>query len=323
MKTKILIAEDDPASRRLLEARLPKWGYEVVAAADGAKAWELLQADEGPRLAILDWMMPGLDGAELCRRLRARPKEPYVYVILLTVLDREEDVVRGMEAGADDFVSKPFHPNELRARLRAGERIIDLQTRLAEASLRDPVTGLYGRRYLQEFADKIVAGALRRRRKVAVVMCDLDHFKAVNDTHGHDAGDAVLRETAALITRSVRAADIVVRFGGEEFLVVLLDVAEGDAVRVADKLRDRVGSSRIALPRGVVTPTVSAGVSEFPSDSDDLWTCIKYADVALYRAKALGRNRVVRFTPDLGDEPRRPADDTPRGAAAPDPRSPP
>jgi diguanylate cyclase (GGDEF)-like protein len=300
---KILIAEDDPAARRLLETRLPKWGYEVVVASDGNRAWEVLQAEDGPRIAILDWMMPGLDGAELCRRVRARGSEPYVYVILLTVLDREEDVVRGMEAGADDFVSKPFHPNELRARLRAGERIVDLQTRLAEASLRDPVTGLHSRRYLLEFADKFVAGALRRRTNIAVVMCDLDHFKEVNDTYGHDAGDGVLKQAAALISRAVRASDVVIRFGGEEFLVLLPDVSNGAALCVADKVREKIHAARLELPDGgVVALTISAGVSEFPADGDDLSRCIKYADVALYQAKALGRNRTVRFTSDLSEK---------------------
>jgi diguanylate cyclase (GGDEF)-like protein len=301
---KILIAEDDAVSRRLLTTRLPKWGYELVVADDGNKAWELLQGEDRPRLALLDWMMPGLDGAELCRRLRARPDDPYVYIILLTALDREEDIVRGMEAGADDYVSKPFHANELRVRLRAGERIIDLQNRLTEASLRDPVTGLYARRYLQECAEKIVAGVVRRGKRIALVMCDLDHFKQVNDTHGHDAGDLVLKESAKVISQSVRAADIVIRFGGEEFLVVLIDVDEGDAVRVAEKIRERVQSSSVELPSGVVKMAISAGVSEFPSDAEDFWRCIKSADLALYSAKELGRNRIVRFAPEMWKDER-------------------
>lgn len=299
---KVLVAEDDAVSRRILTTSLPKWGYEVLVVTDGDSAWEALQGEDRPRLALLDWMMPGADGAELCRRLRARPGDPYVYVIMLTALSREEDIVRGMEAGADDFVSKPFHASELRVRLRAGERVIDLQRKLTEAALRDSVTGLYSRRYLEAFAEKIVAGALRRRKGLALVMCDLDHFKRVNDTYGHEAGDLTLKECAAVIASSVRATDIVIRFGGEEFLVVLTDVNEGDAAQVAEKIRERVEAVRVVLPDGIVSMTISAGVSEFPRDADGLWQCIKFADKALYAAKKQGRNRVLRFVAEMGRE---------------------
>ncbi len=282
---KILTAEDDPVTRRMLQAHLTAWGYDAIVTDDGTKAWEILSAENGPRLAILDWMMPGLDGAELCRRLRAEPDRPYVYVILLTALHREEDVVRGMEAGADDYVIKPFNPNELKARLRAAQRIIDLESRLREAAIRDVLTGLYTRRYLQDFADKIVAGATRRGKAIALLLFDIDEFKLVNDLHGHDGGDAVLRQVARIIGSSVRATDIVVRYGGDEFLAVLVDVGEGDGARVAEKVRALVEQNRFELPDGIATTSISVGVSEFPRDGADLWQCIKHADVALYRSK--------------------------------------
>lgn len=306
---KILIAEDDPVARQLLTSWLPKWGYDIVVANDGEQAWKVLEPGDRPRLAILDWMMPKLDGAELCRRIRSRPDDPYVYLVLLTALSREEDIVRGMEAGADDYVVKPFRPYELRARLRAAERVLDLQARLVEASLRDPMTGLYCRRFLQEYTDKLVAAADRRGEQIAVVMFDLDHFKRVNDTHGHDGGDVVLKHVATVMRESVRAADIVVRVGGEEFLVVLLDANEADAIRVAEKVRARVESSPVALRDGSVAVTMSAGVSVFPTDANDFSACIKLADLALYRAKETGRNRTARFAATT-------ASSDPRGALA-------
>ncbi len=177
-----------------------------------------------------------------------------------------------------------------------------LMTTLREASLRDPMTGLHNRRYLQEYTEKIVAGALRRGKKVGLVMCDLDYFKQVNDTHGHAVGDLVLKETSAVISRSVRESDIVIRFGGEEFLVVLLDVNEGEAMTIAEKIRGRVEGTKIKVPDGVLTKTISLGVSEFPTDTGALWHCIKFADVALYKAKEAGRNRSVRFTADMWKE---------------------
>ena len=177
-----------------------------------------------------------------------------------------------------------------------------LMNKLRDASLRDALTGLHNRRYLQEYAEKVVAGVARRGKNIGLVMCDLDYFKQVNDGHGHNAGDVVLRETAAIISRSVRAADIVIRFGGEEFLVVLLDINDGDAIRIAEKIRERVQGAHIALPDGTINKTISVGVSEFPKDASTLWRCIKFADVALYRAKDAGRNRSVRFEGDMWTE---------------------
>jgi diguanylate cyclase (GGDEF)-like protein len=173
---------------------------------------------------------------------------------------------------------------------------------LRDMALIDPLTGLHNRRYLQEYTEKIVSGILRRDKTVGLIMCDLDYFKQVNDTYGHDAGDAVLKQTSSTIRQCVRKSDIVIRFGGEEFLVVLLDITEGDSIQVAEKIRLRIQQLNIKLPDGSLRKTISLGISEFPADADAFWNCIKFADVALYRAKDEGRNRSVRFTSDMWKE---------------------
>lgn len=225
---RVLIAEDEPISRRLLEAYLIKLGYSVVVACDGNEAWEALQAEGAPRLAILDWMMPGLDGVEICRKLRQESDEPYTYIILLTALQRDEDLVIGMEAGADDYITKPFKANELRVRLRAGMRIVELQNELIgrrdafkEQASRDPLTGLWNRRETLAILVKQLSRVRREGGCLSVIMVDLDHFKKVNDTYGHLAGDAVLCQTAQRLLSLVRDYDYVGRYGGEEFLLVL------------------------------------------------------------------------------------------------------
>lgn len=177
-----------------------------------------------------------------------------------------------------------------------------LMSSLKDSALVDPLTGLKNRRYLQEYTEKIVAGVLRRGKSIGLIMCDLDYFKQVNDTHGHNAGDIVLKETSKVIQRSVRDADIVIRFGGEEFLAVLLDINEGESMEIAEKIRNNIENLKVTTPEGAIQKTISLGVSEFPADTDTLWSCIKYADVALYRAKDDGRNRSVRFSKDMWQE---------------------
>ncbi|VFQ46482.1 diguanylate cyclase [Desulfoluna butyratoxydans] len=177
-----------------------------------------------------------------------------------------------------------------------------LMNSLQDAALIDPLTGLYNRRYLQEYTEKIVAGVLRRGKNIGLIMCDLDYFKQVNDTYGHHAGDLVLQETAKTIAQSVRDSDIVIRFGGEEFLVVLLDINDGESIDIAEKIRLKVQQVKFRLPDGVIQKTISLGASEFPKDTDTLWSCIKYADVALYRAKEEGRNRCIRFLAEMWTE---------------------
>lgn len=302
---RILIAEDDPVSRRILEAKLVKWGYEVVTTCDGDEAWSALQAKDAPRLAILDWMMPGVNGVELCRRMRADAGEPYTYIILLTALQREEDLVTGMEAGADDYITKPFKSNELQMRVRAGRRIIELQDalikareKLREKACHDPLTGLWNHEEIFRILGRELARAERLGGPLSVIMADLDHFKKVNDTHGHMAGDAVLRLTAGRMLSVIRDYDAIGRYGGEEFLIVLPDTDRAGALALAERLRLIMACDCIDIPEGMIPITISLGVATYHTGNQcDVNSLVRRADIALYGAKEKGRNR-VEITPD-------------------------
>lgn len=268
-------------------------------ASDGTEAWNQIQQDAALSLVILDWMMPGMDGVEVTRRLRASRREPYVYVLLLTARNTTEEIVEGMEAGADDYLTKPFDNHELRVRLRAGRRILDLQTELLEArealrdqANRDALTGLRNRRYIFEVVERELARARRQAGSVSVVMADIDRFKVINDTWGHLAGDAVLREAARRIKSAIRAYDEVGRYGGEEFLMVLPDCDCPAGGAQAERIRAALGSEPVQVPEtGSLSISASFGVSCSLEDcgADEL---IRRADAALYTAKRKGRNRV-------------------------------
>src|SRR5258708_6384990 len=196
---RILIAEDETIQRRLLESLLTGWGHEVVVATDGSQAWAMLQGENRPELTILDWMMPGMDGLRVCAEMRKDSSQPYIYIVLLTARDRKQDLVQALEAGADDYLVKPCEAQELKARLKAGKRILDLQEQLVSANrtlqfqaTHDSLTGLLNRRAIVEILHKELARAQREREAVSVILVDIDHFKKINDTQGHPAGDAVL-----------------------------------------------------------------------------------------------------------------------------------
>ncbi|MGA2326429.1 MAG: diguanylate cyclase [Bryobacteraceae bacterium] len=296
----VLIADDENVSRRMLANMLEKWDYEVVSACDGAEAWRLLEQDNAPQLAILDWMMPGLTGPAVCAEVRRRSKEPYTYILLLTARTEKQDLVEGMEAGADDYLTKPFDAQELKVRLRAGRRILELQAQLLtarealrEQATRDPLTCLWNRYSILDILGRELNRAVREETALGVVMVDLDHFKKVNDTHGHLAGDAVLREAARRMHSSLRNYDAVGRYGGEEFLIVLPGSGESSAIQLAERLRETMCAENISFPEGSLRVSISLGVTGWSRGTHPTpEMLIGAADEALYRAKSLGRNRV-------------------------------
>ncbi|MBC7962103.1 MAG: diguanylate cyclase [Steroidobacteraceae bacterium] len=304
---KILIAEDDPAFRQLLEDILVTWGYEVVVTRDGNEAWQALMAKDAPQLAILDWKMPGMEGIEICRQFRKDAKENYTYIILLTSQQRDEELVIGMEAGADDYVIKPFKHNELRVRLRAGRRIIELQNELLaareilyEKATHDSLTGLLNHEEILGILDKELARSERDGVCVSVIMADIDHFKRVNDTYGHLAGDEVLRITTQKMLSMERPYDSIGRYGGDEFIVVLPECCIECAAALAERLRSCINRDSVDTSEGMIPVTISLGVATSGKDGKrDGHSLIKVADAALYKAKENGRNR-VEIAPDDG-----------------------
>jgi two-component system, cell cycle response regulator len=301
---KILIADDSIVSRHLLEATLRKWGYDVLVACDGAEALDLLQREDAPGLIILDWMMPGMTGVEVCRRIRERDREPYTYILLLTSKSQKEDLIEGMEAGADDYITKPFDQNELQVRLRAGTRLVDLQAQLLKAreelreqATHDSLTRLWNRSYILGELDRELARSERDASPLGVVIVDLDHFKNINDTYGHLAGDAVLREAARRMQSSVRQYDSIGRYGGEEFLILFPGCGETESYAQADRLRKQLSQTEMSVNDSLVRVTASFGVTSRPPG--ERWTeetLIRKADEALYLAKKAGRNRVELLT---------------------------
>jgi two-component system cell cycle response regulator len=298
---KVLAAEDNPVSQSMLRAMLTKWGYQAVIARDGNEAWQALQADDGPRLAVLDWMMPGLDGVEVCRRVRAAAREPYIYLVLLTARTDSQDLVEAMEAGADDYLTKPFEAHELRVRLRAGRRVLDLQQQLMaarealrEQATHDYLTGLLNRGAILETLHNELARGSREQQPVALLMADLDRFKSINDTHGHQGGDAVLHEATRRMKSAIRRYDALGRYGGEEFLFVLPGCQGADAFTQAERIRAAVAAEPFMAGNRTFPVTCSIGVAYRTLPTvEEADVLVREADMALYHAKSLGRNQVT------------------------------
>ncbi|MBI5085901.1 MAG: diguanylate cyclase [Acidobacteria bacterium] len=305
---KVLVADDSLVMRRLLESTLSGWGFDVICAHDGCEALRVLLEPEAPQLAILDWMMPGMSGPDICKEVRERRTSGYTYILLLTSRGLREDIVEGMGAGADDYVVKPFDKHELDVRLRAGRRIIDLQQELLrvqealrEQATHDALTGLWNRASVLETLERESVRASRERRPLGVAMIDIDHFKQVNDQHGHQAGDAILKAFGARLTETMRPYDFLGRYGGEEFLAVVPGCDAAGLNSHAERMRAVVEAQPFVAGGAEFRVTASFGLSakhpEEPIESERL---LRAADDALYLAKRQGRNRAVYLPPQRG-----------------------
>jgi two-component system, cell cycle response regulator len=305
---KVLIAEDERTSRILLKKQLEKAGYEVVAAESGEDACDILLNDPDIAMLITDWIMPGMDGLELCRHARAMRRERFLPIMMLTARNERSDSVEALNAGADAFISKPVEAAELTAQLRVMERVLDLENRLAaqigkleaaNETIRrmaetDELTGIPNRRSVLDHLDREIRRAVRYGAPVSIVLLDLDHFKLVNDTHGHQVGDAVLVRTARVLSRNSRDTDFFGRHGGEEFLGVLSQTPIEGARLTAERIRHALQVETVpVVGGGPLRITASLGVSAWKGEGDSERELIARADEALYRAKAGGRNRVA------------------------------
>lgn len=297
---KVLIADDDPISLRILEKNLETWRYEIHKARNGNEAWDLLKQDNSLRLAVLDWMMPGLDGVELSRKIREHSFEPYVYIIMLTSKNLKEDIISGLNAGADDYIVKPFNQYELEVRLRAGKRIIELNKDLIHAreslritAMHDALTGLFNRGAIMDALRKEMARYEREGQCFALALFDLDYFKKVNDQFGHIAGDAVLIEISKRIRDSIRPYDVIGRYGGEEFMLLLPGCDMLAAIRQVERLRIKIAEQPAVCMQHRIPVTVSIGVTAYCGGEKRLEDIINLADQALYQAKRNGRNQIA------------------------------
>jgi len=300
----ILIAEDDPVSRMLLEKTLVKAGYEVATVTNGREALESFSKKFFP-IVLTDWMMPEMDGLQLCRAIRKNILTGYVFIFILTSRDSIDNMVAGLEAGADDYLTKPFKRAELIARLKTATRVLELEKSLKDANeeitilaITDTLTGCYNRTFMDEYLPKEIKRAIRYNHPISLIMVDIDHFKQVNDTYGHQAGDEILKELVKSINKSTRCdVDWVARYGGEEFLVVFPETDFERAEFLAERLRRDISQNTVRIKEKEIRITASFGVTGFTS-SDTLKevsyeAMISLADKSLYQAKEEGRNRVV------------------------------
>ncbi|OGU14692.1 MAG: diguanylate cyclase response regulator [Geobacteraceae bacterium GWC2_53_11] len=305
--TQILIAEDDPISRSLLELYLDQEGYSYVSATNGQEALDLYNAGQFS-IVITDWLMPEMDGTTLCRAIRSQTRDYYTFLILLTAQNSPKALVEGLEAGADDYIVKPINRAELRVRLKGCRRILDLEhslkqslAEIRELSIHDPLTGAFNRGYLDQQLEHEIQRAYRYRHPLSLVLCDLDHFKLVNDTYGHQVGDTVLQRCVHSITQSIRhQIDWVARYGGEEFVIALPETDTAGCSVVAERMRERIAFSPDDGKNSPLKISASFGTVTLVPDAQTLRTSaadlIQRADICLYRAKLSGRNRVVAET---------------------------
>lgn len=297
---KVLVADDSPIYRKLVEQSLSQENYSVLFATHGKQALDLFN-EHHPAIVITDWSMPDISGPELCSRIRGDASEFHAHLILLTSNTEKEQVIEGLAAGADDYLTKPFHPGELLARVRVGCRITELNRQvqaknrqLEELALTDPLTGLPNRRAVDVWVSRQMNAAARHDFPMWVVLADLDHFKRINDTYGHDAGDIVLQGFAEVLKKNTRSSNICARLGGEEFLIVITHVETRDNVTIAvERIRRQFAEMKFTFRGETVTCTASFGVAGFRGAPPPGFNQLTgRADQALYAAKNKGRNRM-------------------------------
>jgi two-component system, cell cycle response regulator len=291
---KIMLVEDSTIDRQQIGSFLKKWNLDFVAVDNGSKAWNILQRPDAPSLVLLDWVIPGLDGIELCQKIRTLGANgTYIYAVMLTAKDKKQDLLTAMAAGADDYLAKPVDPSELKARILVAKRILDLQQSLRFAATHDFLTKLLNRAEILASLKRELSRSERDDKPVAVLMADLDHFKKVNDSLGHAAGDAVLREVAERLKSDLRTYDLVGRYGGEEFLIILPNCMLTVASRRANEIRGLICKDAIVTTFATVPMTVSIGVTATdPAQNVTIEDLLQQADEALYKAKQNGRNCV-------------------------------
>jgi len=297
----VLVVDDSAVYRKLVSDHLRAWGFSVTVAEDGSQASAVLERADSPKLVLLDWVLPDIEGIELCQRIRAAgSSRPYIYVILLTSKDGRQDMLHAMEAGADDYLVKPFDESELRARLLVGKRILNLQDELVQAreamrhaATHDSLTELLNRGEVFNMLHRELERARRDRKPVSVILADIDHFKQVNDTLGHLFGDQALQEVARRLRSGLRVYDSIGRYGGEEFLLILPGCDLQDAVARANELRELVASAPVAALDMEKAIRVSMGVAVSENmGTEEVEAMLSRADAGLYKAKENGRNRV-------------------------------
>lgn len=317
---RILIAEDDVVSSRVLATTLRKWGHEVVTTVNGLEAWAALQMPDAPRLAILDWMMPGIEGPEICRRVRGKSGTAHIYLILLTTLQNKEQMVEGLEAGADDYVAKPFDRHELQARLKAGERIVGLQQSLAHRvgeleaaiaerhqaenalrnlALTDDLTGLYNHRGFFNLAEHHLKTARRARQSSLLIYADLDGLKEINDTFGHTEGSRAITRTAEVLKKTFRNSDIVSRLGGDEFAILAANVPSDGKDVLLELLEENLRTETDQSPHGYSLSLSVGGVWVAHDSSLSIDQLILAADTSMYDRKRIKKQMSKASCPRL------------------------
>jgi two-component system, cell cycle response regulator len=295
---KILLVEDSYIERRKLGAFLTEWGFEHESVGSGTEAVKLLESVNPPDLVLLDWLLPGLDGIDVLRRIRKLSQGSYIYTVMLTAKTHKKDRITAMEAGADDYLAKPIDPTDLRSRIVVGKRILELQQSLRFAATHDFLTNLLNRSEILAALQREIARGARQQASMTIILADIDHFKRVNDTFGHAAGDEVLKEVTRRLKVDLRPYDLVGRYGGEEFLILLPGCSLENGKRRADAIRSLVCKGPVQTPFGTSSVTVSMGLTETSVCRDcSVSEFLREADLSLYEAKKKGRNRVEVFSP--------------------------